>query len=104
MKQILFTVLAALALRATTVLAYDSTPFAASGVGNGTAFSYAIIPASDYQKVQVQYINATSDKARFGTDLPGESVLWERRHRHHRHWCRSEHDHLPRAAWPSYQW
>jgi hypothetical protein len=61
MKKFLSILTAAVALNA-SALAYDSTPFAASGVGNGTAFCYAIIPASDYQKVQVQYINATSDK------------------------------------------
>ena len=47
---------------ALSAIAHAQTPFTVNGSGTG-ALSTAIVPAGDLQKVQVQYINATSDQA-----------------------------------------
>jgi hypothetical protein len=59
MKKFLSILTAAVALSAA---AHAQTPFTVNGSGTGT-LSTAIVPAGDLQKVQVQYINATSDQA-----------------------------------------
>ncbi len=59
MKKFLSILTAAVALSAA---AHAQTPFTVNGSGTGT-LSTAVVPASDLQKVQVQYINATSDQA-----------------------------------------
>jgi len=59
MKKYLLILTAAVALSAA---AHAQSPFTVNGSGTGT-LSTAVVPASDLQKVQVQYINATSDQA-----------------------------------------
>jgi hypothetical protein len=46
--------------------AFAQTPFAATGPlgsGTGSAISSVAIPATGYQKIRIQYLNATSDAA-----------------------------------------
>ena len=59
MKKLISIMAVAVALVATT---HAQTPFTVNGSGT-TTLSTAVVPASDLQKVQVQYINATSDQA-----------------------------------------
>jgi len=58
MKKFLLILTAAVALSSA---AHAQTPFTVNGSGSGT-LSTAVVPAGDLQKVQVQYINATSDQ------------------------------------------
>jgi hypothetical protein len=46
-------------------------PFAKTGDA-GTTLSHAVIPAGGRDRVRIQYINATSDKAASLLGLPGE--------------------------------
>ena len=59
MKKFLLILTATAALSAA---AHAQTPFTVNGSGTSTLCT-AIVPAGDLQKVQVQYINATSDQA-----------------------------------------